>query len=157
MKRWSNNKKTGKELPSFVNTALARLNQHLVRIASVLQAKTNAYSTKKKKVLLLFFVALFIAGSAAVTIQSVVKKSKAPIVLTRMKTLPVEKGKGSGIAITRAEFLKIQKFRNYIDSLNATAKGRSIRDSLLHNRPHLLDSVNLLMNLYSEQLKLEEK
>ena len=153
MKLWRRNKNVEKELPSFVKAGLTRFNGWLINIANSMQQRTNLYSLRKKKVLLLLFVIVFVAESSVVIIQSITRKSKTPIAVTRIKTIPVESDERIAPLIEKSEFLKIKKFKNYIDSLSTTTKGRKLKDSLLHNRPQLMDSVNFLINLYLEQSK----
>lgn len=156
MKLWRKDKKSDEELPSFMKSGLIRFNQKLICIAHFLQEKTNHYSTNKKKFLLLVFIAAFITASTVVVIQSVKTKRTASIVPNRIKALPVEKQAHNRAIVTRSEFLRLQRFKNYIDSLTTTVTGRMFRDSLLNNRPQLMDSVRLLINLYLEQLKLKQ-
>ena len=153
MKRWRKNNRIEKELPSFLRAGLNRFNGLLISVANFLQQRTNNYSLRKKKLLLLLFVIVFVAESSVVTIQSITRKNKMPIAVTRIKTIPVESSENTTPHITKTEFLKIKKFKNYIDSLNTTAEGKKRKDSLLLNRPQLMDSVNFLINLFLEQSK----
>jgi hypothetical protein len=157
MKLWRRNKKAGRELPSFLKPGLSRFNGRLIAVSNFLQQKTNNYSLRKKKVLLLLFVIVFVTQSSIVTIHSFTRKTKSPFTVTRIKPIPVESRENIASVITKAEFLKIQRFRNYIDSLSTAINGRKRKDSLLHNRPQLMDSVNFLINLYLEQLKTSVK
>lgn len=156
MKRVRQDKTTEKELPSFIASWLIKLNRGLIRFADFLQKRTNSYSEKKKKLLLLLFITLFAALSVLVLVQSINGKNKMPIVFTRIKTIPVHKEQAPPEIITRTEFLKIQKFKSFIDSLSSTAEGRLVKDSLLRDRPHLMDSVSFLLNSYLEQLKTKK-
>ena len=153
MKRWRKNKKVEKELPSFLKAGLDRFNRRLISIASSLQQRTNHYSLIKKKVLLLLFMIVFVAESSVVLVQSITRKNKTPIEVTRIKAIRVESSDKSTPTITNTEFLKIKKFKTYIDSLSTSTAGRKRKDSLLHNRPQLMDSVNFLINLFLEQSK----
>lgn len=157
MKLWRKNKKLRKELPFFLMAGLNRFNGRLITIANFLQQKTNHYSVRKKKLLLILFVIVFLTESSIVTIQSIRRKTKSSFTVTRIKPIPIESDEGIVLAITKGEFLKIQRFRNYIDSLNRTVEGRKRKDSLLYNRQQLMDSVNFLINLYLEQLKTSVK
>lgn len=157
MKLWRKNKKLKKELPSFIAAGLNRFNGRLIAIANFLQQKTNKCSPGKKKFLLLVFVSGFVTESSIVTIQSLTRESKPSFTVTRIKPIPIESYKNVVTVITKAEFQRIQKFKEFIDSLNRTAKGRKRKDSLLYNRPQLMDSVNYLINLYLEQLKTSVK
>lgn len=157
MKLWRKSKKTDRELPSFVKIGLVKFNQKLIDIANSLQQKTNEYSVTKKKVLLGVFVVVFVTECLIVTIQGVKGDSKTSVEVSRIKALPIQNQGRSIPAITKSEFLRIQRFKNYADSLNTTRAGRKARDSLLRNRPHLMDSVNFLVNLYLEQIKNKMK
>ena len=157
MKLWRKNKKLKREIPSFLTAALARVNGRLISIANFLQQKTNNYSPKKKKLVLLLFVIAFLTESSIITIQSLTRKTKSSFAVTRIKPILIESDKAVAPVITKTEFLRIQGFRNYIDSLSTTTQGRKLKDSVLHNRPQLMDSVNFLINLYLEQLKTSVK
>lgn len=157
MDLWRKNKKTERQLPSFVEAGLNRFNQRLINIANFLQQKTNSYSLRKKRIFLTLFVIVFVTESSVVTVRSITRKIRTPIDVSRIKTIPVESGKENLPLVTKSEFVRIQTFKNYIDSLSTTAEGRKRKDSLLHNRPQLMDSVNYLINLFLEQLKTSEK
>ncbi len=156
MKWRRHNTREDGSLPSFLRTGLTKLNQWLIHIAGLLQKKTNSYSVKKKKILLLAFSVAFATESILVLVQSMNGSKKTPIDVSRIKTIPIQQEQAPGPFLTRGEFQKIQKFKNFIDSLSGSARGRKTRDSLLHNRPHLMDSIRFLLNLYSEQLKNSE-
>ena len=153
MKLWRKNRNVERELPSFLKAGLNRLNGHLISFAESLQRKTSNYSLRKKKILLFLFVIVFVTESIIVTVQSITRKNITPVDFARIKTIPVESNKESAPVITMAEFLRIQKFKNFIDSLSATAEGKKRKDCLLLSRPQLMDSVNLLINLFLEQSK----
>ncbi|HWI93875.1 MAG TPA: hypothetical protein VNT20_21495 [Flavisolibacter sp.] len=157
MKLWRKNKKLKREIPSFLTAALARVNGRLISIANFLQQKTNNYSPKKKKLLLLLFVIAFLTESSNITIQSLTRKTKTSFTVTRIKPILIESDKTVAPVVTKTEFLRIQRFRNYIDSLSTTTQGKKLKESLLHSRPELMDSVNFLINLYLEQLKTSVK
>jgi hypothetical protein len=55
--------------------------------------------------------------------------------------------------ITKKEHEGMQAFRNYMDSLHHNKKGIHIYDSIMLNRPGLMDSVNKLEKLYQQQLQ----
>jgi len=125
-------------------------------MANFLQRKTNGYSTRTKKLWLLLFVILFVAESSIVTIQSIQRKNINSISVTRIRTIPIERNTTATPRFAKSELPKIQRFKNYIDSLSTTVRGRKLRDSLLHYRPHLMDTINFLINVYLEQSKKKE-
>jgi hypothetical protein len=157
MKLWKKNKRVERELPSFINVGLYRFNQKLIAFAAYLQHKTNSYSKGSKKLVLLLFIIVFVTKSITLFVHSIKGSQKKSIAISRIKTIPVEREEPQTLLITKSEFLKIQKFKYYIDSLSTTAKGKKIKDSLLINRPQLMDSVNFLVSLYLEQLKSKVK
>lgn len=152
MKLWRKNK-ADRELPSFITSGLSRLQKWLIGMANFLQRKTNRYSVKKKKLLLLLFTIVFLTESSIVTIQSLRRRNIKPVAIDRIKTIPIENNSSDVKVITREELQKIKRFKNYIDSLHTTVQGEKFSDSLLHDRPHLMDSINFLINLFSEQSK----
>lgn len=156
MKWERQNKNVDKDLPALVKTGLTRWNQWLVRLAGFLQEKTKSYSIRKKKLLLLLFIIVFATESSLVLVQSMKGRGKTSLDISRIKTIPVQQQQNPSALLTRPEFLKIQRFKSFIDSLQSTAKGRRLKDSLLQNRPQLMDSINFLLNIYSEQLKKKE-
>lgn len=48
---------------------------------------------------------------------------------------------------------RIHRYKAHLDSLALSPAGRLRRDSLLGVRPHLMDTLNYLENLYYEQQK----
>lgn len=57
------------------------------------------------------------------------------------------------VTITKTEFEKIQRFRIYMDSLTRSPAGRKAHDSILDQRPHLMDSIFFLVSIYQLQSK----
>ena len=156
MKLWRRNKNVEKELPSFLRVGLMKFNQRLIRIANFLQQRTNNYSVRKKKILLFVFTLVFITESMIVLVQSFKRSARNPIAVSRIKTVTLPKDEDKNFLITKIEFLKIQKFKSYMDSLSTTPNGSKFRDSLLQNRPHLMDTVNFLIRLYLQNSKLKQ-
>jgi hypothetical protein len=60
-----------------------------------------------------------------------------------------------GFFITKKEHEEMQAFKNYMDSLSFhhNKKGIRIYDSIMLNRPGLMDSVNQLEQMYQQQLQ----
>jgi hypothetical protein len=56
-------------------------------------------------------------------------------------------------AISETDFMKIQSFISYMDSLSKSKQGIIIRDSILLIRPGLMDSVLTIKTLYYSQKK----
>lgn len=52
--------------------------------------------------------------------------------------------------VSQAEYRRIRNFRMYMDSLARSPSGRSVYDSITHNRPGLMDSVRFIENYYQQ-------
>ena len=57
------------------------------------------------------------------------------------------------VIITKEEYDKIQRFRKYMDSLPRSLSGKKLYESILINRPRLMDSIILIENIYQSQTK----
>lgn len=55
--------------------------------------------------------------------------------------------------ISETEFEKITSFRRYMDSLGRSPTGKKTHDSIVLNRPGLLDSLTIIENYYYSHLK----
>ncbi len=64
-----------------------------------------------------------------------------------------ESGEGSlsESIISKDQYARIHSFKNYMDSLASDAVGKAIYDSIVANRPGLLDSIKLLEEVYHSQ------
>ena len=142
-----------RQLPAFITNVLTWLHGYVLQSAAFLQQRSNAYSSRQKKIFLLFFVLLFFSASAAVLIDSLTRKQNA-IGFTKISPAVLQKENGlAAPRISKGEFVRIQKFKQLMDSLDKNESGKIIKDSLLRGRPRLMDSVHYLLSLYSEQVK----
>jgi hypothetical protein len=57
------------------------------------------------------------------------------------------------VIVTKREHEEMQEFQRYMDSLHKSNTGKAIYDSIMMNRPGLLDSVNMLEEIYQSQLQ----
>ena len=55
--------------------------------------------------------------------------------------------------ISKAEIIRIQRFKNYMDSLNQSESGKLLYDSILKARPGLMDSISTIEEFYRSQPK----
>ena len=147
---WKRKYRVQRRMHALFQNAFAKFDERLVQCARLLEKKTSAYSNTKKKLLLVVFVLLFVSQSTRTLIQSFKNKNASAFSVSRIKTVRVRQAAPVS-KIDSSELVKIQGFKNYVDSLGKTAQGRKMRDSLFKNRPHLMDSVRFLLNLYSEQ------
>lgn len=155
MIKWTKKEKVAGGEASIVDKGLARVHRFVLKLATYLQARSNVLSTKTKVILLFTFVLLFCTGSAVVLYTGIAAPSAQSLAVTKMKVVPLQP-KEQPTRITSREYIRVQRFKAYIDSLGETRSGRRLRDSLLWHRPKLMDSVNALLQLYSQQNKQED-
>ena len=55
--------------------------------------------------------------------------------------------------ISKEEYEHIQSFKIYMDSLRISSKGKVLFDSIMQARPQLMDSIQLVENVYQSQSK----
>jgi hypothetical protein len=136
-------------LPPFVVRTIGSVNQWIKRAADLLQRKTNGLSATKLKWILILFCVLYTSGSIYIILKSLNSKKKS-FTVSSIHVLPLVKDSVQKKAITQSELIKIHHFKLYLDSLKNERNGKALRDSLLHNRPHLLDTLDYLENLYEQ-------
>jgi hypothetical protein len=140
-------------------TALIKIaeyfNHKLHKCSDYLQSKTERLSMHRKKVYLFIFCLLFGSISICVFIKAFTDKETlltihaitVPAYADKLhKDLPPEQ-----VIITQKEFLHIEVFRHYMDSLRISKTGKFLYDSIMQARPHLMDSILLLENMYQIQ------
>lgn len=156
-----NNKK--KQEPAGPEDAQDRMAASIVRHcirwqlkwAAWMQHKAERLSGKGKAVVLSLFCLLAGGYSSFLAISS---SSGKPPPLAHIEQTKDVHPPGDGfshapVVITKDEYRKTQRFRQYLDSLDQTPSGGKLLDSLMANRPGLLDSVLLFENLYQSQIK----
>lgn len=118
--------------------------------AGWMQGLSERLSTRTK----LFSLILFITAGVLVStfhIRSAFSGSTQggfQVGSIRQPMLPAE---SAGAVITDREFLNIQRFKIYLDSLARSPTGKRKRDSILLNRAGLMDSIALIEEQYRVQ------
>ncbi len=136
-------KKKDKELHPFIVRILMHLNQKLLHCSNYLQKKTNHYSNRKRKIILWIFCIVFVSESSFLIIRSLQKRDTVFYTVTPIKFIPFNKI--SHPAFTGIEFKKIQQFKHYLDA------NKIFRESLLTERPRLMDTINFLEKVYQQK------
>jgi len=149
MKLFRKNKDQGMLHP-FILRVLIRIDNILKSWAGWLQQKTNGYSQKKRIIILILFCAFFVTESIHVVYQSFNKNNNMHHAVTFIKPVGLLNEKSHPL-ISEKEFERIHHFKLMLDSLQTNSKIKF--DSLLSLRPHLIDTIHLLENLYYEQQK----
>jgi hypothetical protein len=143
-----------------LNKFSGKINAVQHRWADRLQEKSERLSSTGKRVFLSLFLLIFGGGSIFIAWQA--------MVFTRLPVAPainrITPSSTEGAATLKAPFpdepfvparehQAILLFRHYLDSLGQTEKGQLIRDSILKQRPGLVDSLDMLERVYLMQSK----
>lgn len=152
-------RKTGGDVsqPAIVRDVTDKLLTVQHKIAERLNERAATWQPERIKLALILFCLLF--GIASLTIMAkaiwttkpdnsvVVKHMKIPGYIGHTPeeiTIPDH-------FISKKEYNRLEQFRIYMDSLDGSANGKKIKDSILSQRPKLLDSLAMVEQLYNKQ------
>jgi hypothetical protein len=120
-----------------------------------LNRKTEKLSTVKKKILLALFCLLFCGYSIYITAAALFSHTKNnSTVFIRHVQLHPHIGKNlisPAPVISEESFERVEYFKKQLDSV-AKANPASFK-GIMHDRPHLMDSIGLFEKLYYSQSK----
>ena len=131
------------------------LNNRLHKCAEYLQKKTEHLSTQAKKLCLFLFCLLFGSVSICLIIKSFTDRENTLSI--HAITVPAYVDKSNDYLlpeqtiISEKEFNRIEFFKHYMDSLQKSETGKYLYDSIMKERPHLIDSILLLENMCQAQ------
>ncbi|TXI87455.1 MAG: hypothetical protein E6Q36_07425 [Chryseobacterium sp.] len=138
-----------------ISTAVEKFHR---RWANYLNRKTENIKTSTLKVLLFIFCALF--GSICIyTGLDAIRQPSTVIKVDKIQFPSHTIIKNEGTAHQQSEILSaqeyenIQSFKRYMDSLKNDKSGKASYDSIITERPGLMDSISLAESLYLKQLK----
>jgi hypothetical protein len=140
----------------IANSIVARSLELKEKGAVFMQRKTEQLSARSKKIIIVFFC-MVTGGISLYTIGvSLSPSQKRSFEITKMKasknlTRTGDENINTVMNITKHELDNIQTFEAYMDSLNTSDAGRKIADSILLNRPGLIDSIFKLKQIYLQQ------
>lgn len=123
--------------------------------ADRMQCYTESLSGNGK--LIMFSLICLLGGSLSLYwIVSSITHQPVSFTITQFKAVPFARKSGDEntkavIIVTKADYKKMQHFRYYMDSLFGSASGKKTYDSILQQRPGLMDSIVLLENIYHLQ------
>ena len=140
-------------LDSLVLLIVITINKSLRVLADILQARTSKLSFKTQQWLLATFCLLFVSASTYVIIRSLEAKADLPIISTPIRPMQLIKDSQKQGLISEAEYRRLHRFKVYMDSLQIYPGGSPIRDSILQEHPHLMDSIEYLESIYYQQTK----
>ncbi|MEP6750745.1 MAG: hypothetical protein ABJB86_23625 [Bacteroidota bacterium] len=122
--------------------------------AAFMGRTTERIPFRFRKIIILFFFSISGAYSLYLLIFGITAKNKMDIKIDKIDfPKPINNIQNSLPAISDNEFKKIEAFKFYMDSLNKTTEGKTIADSILNNRPGLMDSISQLETIYRANKK----
>lgn len=138
--------------------------QHLTKIqrkyADKLQSMSEKMSPTGKKLMLALFVLVFGGISVSIIWHSVSAHGKRSVVTIQPIVPSPPSGRPDNVkgqwperGVSTREYNMIRAFHRYIDSLGSTAEGQQRRDSLLKEKPGLVDSLIAIEKMYLGQQK----
>jgi|SRR6185437_1735348 len=149
------------EVPEGAQPLARRLSQELERklrhLAKKMEDGSEKLSIRTKKVLLFLFVIVFCGVSLGIIWRSVGTRSGRSVVSVQsivpcpLQGGPEHSGSLRRSGVSRSEYLVVQGFHHYLDSLAASPSGMIARDSMLRERPGLLDSIEIIEKAYLEK------
>lgn len=127
-----------------------------IRYADWMQQITATLSITSKKILIILFSVIAGGYSLYTIIESFGDTATKKIVITKIKSPSriTQTGEDYDVhqkIISEREFKKIQAFKLYMDSLRNSKSGKIFADSILLNRPELMDSIREFEQLYQLQ------
>jgi hypothetical protein len=126
------------------------------KIADRLNGKAASWQPERVKLGLVFFCLLFGITSLMIMTKAIWRPETNASIGIKHISIPKNIGhaRDGGRAdhfISKNEYNRLEHFRVYIDSLEGSAHGREIKDSILGQRPKLLDSLAMVEQLYNKQ------
>ncbi|MFH6936381.1 hypothetical protein [Flavobacterium sp. FlaQc-30] len=128
------------------------------KCANWLERKTAHFTRLNWILILLCFIVFTSSCSIYLIVRSFSANKTGNIIITPItkptNLVPIkERRMELNIIISKTEFEKIASFRKYMDSLGRSPTGKKTYDSIVSDRPELLDSLTILENYYYSYLK----
>lgn len=124
--------------------------------ASFMSRKLNHLTAKKRKTIFILFFIL-IGGLSVYQIVHGITSDSAIGNTVKIKKINFSihdsKRNSERIKVTEKDYQSIALFKHYMDSLKKSLNGKYQYDSILQARPGLMDSVQVLEQLYLSQQK----
>lgn len=120
--------------------------------------QASRLSVQKQKLALLLFILLTGSYFLYLMAQSILGYNGGGLYISPLSAPAYATATGAEIKevripVSKAEYLKVSRFREYMDSLARNPSGKNIHDSILLARPGLMDSLVLIENYYQSNYK----
>lgn len=141
-------------IKSIVHTCIKWQSQWAVWM----QRKTDHLSGKGKLMMLLVFVLLTGGYSIYLIGKSFSGNQTNLFSITPIKTpshfsQSGDEARKTNAIISKPEYERIHRFIEYMDSLEHSATGKRLYDSIVTDHPKLMDSIQFIENMYQSQIK----
>lgn len=128
-----------------------------LKVAEILNRKTEGLSYKTKLIILILF---FLSGSSLciyTVCKSVLAEKIHSFTVTSLKKpayiVPSEDAFGNRAFISEKEYQKLKGINNLMDSLRKNRNGKRLYDSIILKNSFLLDNIEMIERLYQTQTK----
>lgn len=125
--------------------------------AKWMMKRTEKFSHCTWIVLLILFVLSTSTYSVYLAVSAITEKDGILITVTPIKrpmyTTGTRETDKEVVEVSEAEYRRIKRFRGYMDSLARSSSGKTLYDSITSHRPGLMDSLQLIEQLYREKIK----
>jgi hypothetical protein len=119
--------------------------------------RTQKFSRRTWIVLLILFVLSTSTYSAYLAVSAITEKDGILITVTPIKkpryTTGTRETDKEVVEVSEAEYRRIKRFSIYIDSLARIPSGKILYDSISSHRHGLMDSLQLIEQLYRGKIK----
>ena len=125
--------------------------------AKWMMKRTEKFSHRTWIVLLIFFVLSTSTYSIYLAVSAIAEKDGTLITVTPIKkpryTTETGETDKEAAEVSEAQYRRIKRFRVYMDSLARSPSGKTLYDSINSHRPGLMDSLQLIEQLYRRKIK----
>ena len=143
--------------PAIIRNVTDKLITVQHKIADQLNERAAKWQPERIKVALILFCMVFGITSLAIMVKAIwVSKPNDTVAVKPIKaSWYIGHAKNATTVpehfISKKEYSRLEQFRGYMDSLDSSANGKKIKDSILSQRPKLLDSLAMVEQLYNKQ------
>ncbi len=125
--------------------------------AKWMMKRTEKFSRRTWIVLLILFVLFTSTYSVYLAVSAIAEKDGILITVTPIKkpkyTTEMGETDKDAVEVSEVQYRRIKRFRAYMDSLARSPSGKTLYDSISSHRPGLMDSLQLIEQLYRKKFK----
>jgi hypothetical protein len=152
LKRKSNQKdKQNTQHNETAQSIVYRCLRRQVQASQFLQKKSEMLTVKAKRLVVIAFCFMSFCSCLYIIIESVCAHPDTSLAISTIRAPTQNVHINMVSSISKEEFQRIENFKSYLDSLAKTNAGKRILDSIIANRPGLIDSLSIVENLYQTQ------